>query len=94
MKLMFSKAAVEDLVRLRRFIAEHNPEAAGRVSKQLLGGIQKLLYAPQIGRLAVSLPGEIREFTFGKYLVRYAVTQNQISILRIWHGKEDRTITI
>ncbi len=90
MKLQFSEAAVNDLVRLREFIAEYNPEAAQRVAQRLRGAIQRLVDMPQIGRPVDDMPGEIREMIFGKYVVRYQVRQHMLFILRIWHGKEDR----
>jgi plasmid stabilization system protein ParE len=88
MKLIFSRAAVYDLVRLREFIAQHSPEAAQRVAQRLRGAIERLVDMPQIGRPVENLPGEIRELIFGKYVVRYEVRQQSLYILRIWHGKE------
>ena len=89
MKLIFSKAAVHDLVRLRDFIAQHSPEATQRVAQRLRGAIQRLVDTPQIGRPVDNMLGEIRELIFGKYVVRYEVRQQYLYILRIWHGKED-----
>jgi plasmid stabilization system protein ParE len=89
-KLLFSEAAVNDLVRLRDFIAKHNPESAQRVAQRLRGAIQGIVDTPQIGRPVADMPGEIREMIFGKYVVRYEVRQYLLFILRIWHGKEDR----
>ncbi len=90
MRLQFSKAALDDLVRLREFIAEHNPVVAQRVSKRMRSAINSLVEAPRIGRPVEDMPGEIRELIFGRYVVRYEVRGNVLSILRIWHGKEDR----
>ena len=90
MRLIFSRAAVHDLVRLREFIAKHNPDTAKRVSQRLRGAITGLVNNPQIGRPVPDLPGEIRELIFGKYVTRYEVRTNSLYILRIWHGKEDR----
>ena len=90
MGLIFSKAAVHDLVRLREFIAKHNPDAAQRVSRRLRGAIKGLVNNPQIGRPVPDLPGEIRELIFGKYVVRYEVRTNSLYVLRLWHAKEDR----
>jgi len=89
MNLIFSKAAVHDLVRLRDFIAQHSPEAAQRVAQRLRGAIQKLVDTPQIGRPVDNMLGEIRELIFGKYVVRHEVRQRYLYILRIWHGKEE-----
>jgi len=90
MKLQFSKAALNDLVRLRAFIAEHNPTAARQVAKRLRGAISNLTDAPKIGRPVEGFPGEIRELIFGRYVVRYEVRRTTLYILRIWHGKEER----
>ena len=90
MRLIFSRAAVHDLVRLREFICIHNPDAAKRVSRRLRGAIKGLVNNPQIGRPVPDLPGEIRELIFGKYVARYEVRINSLYVLRIWHGKEDR----
>ena len=61
MKLLFSKAALNDLVRLRDFIANHNPEAAQRVAQRLRGAIEGLVDIPQMGRPVAAMPGEIQE---------------------------------
>ena len=90
MRLIFSRAAVHDLVRLREFIARYNPDAAKRVSQRLRGAIKGLVNNSQIGRPVPDLPGEIRELIFGQYVARYEVRTNALYVLRIWHGKEDR----
>lgn len=90
MKLFFSRSAIHDLVRLREFIAQHSPNAAQRISERLRGAILELVHHPQIGRPVPDLPGEICEFIFGKYVVRYEVRTDRLFVLRIWHAKEDR----
>ena len=89
MKLIFSKTAVGDLIRLREFIALNNPAAAQRIAQRLKGAIQRLVDSPQIGRPVKNMPGEIRELIFGKYIVRYEGGHNSLYILNIWHGKEN-----
>jgi len=89
-KLQFSRAALQDLVRLREFIATHNPVAANRVAGRLLRAIKGLVITPRIGRPVDDFPGEIREFIFGRYVVRYEVRKSMLYILRIWHGMENR----
>ncbi|MFZ0241169.1 MAG: type II toxin-antitoxin system RelE/ParE family toxin [Desulfobacterales bacterium] len=90
MKLVFSRAAVNDLARLREFIARQYPDAAQRIAQRLRGAIQGLVSTPQIGRPVADLSGEVRELIFGKYVIRYKIKQPQLFILRIWHGKEER----
>ncbi len=33
---------------------------------------------------------DIREFVFGRYVIRYFVKGEAVYILRIWHSKEQR----
>jgi toxin ParE1/3/4 len=89
MKLEFSESAVQDLIRLREFIAVHNPKAAERISLLLRQAIAKLVLHPDIGR---SIPEfeNVRELVAGDYVVRYLRLEDAIFVLRIWHGKEFR----
>ena len=90
MKLKFSRASLNDLVRLRAFIAQHNTSAAQRISTRLRGAIKGFVDMPQIGRPVKEMSGELRELIFGRYVVRYEVRGNILYVLRIWHGKEHR----
>jgi plasmid stabilization system protein ParE len=49
MNLQFSASAVKDLIRLREFIAIHNPQAAERISLRLRQAIGKLVLYPMMG---------------------------------------------
>ncbi len=90
MNLQFSKAALHDLLRLRAFIAKNNPSAAARIADRLQRGIQGLVEKPKIGHPVESFAQDVREFIFGRYVVRYLLEKNTLNILRIWHGQEDR----
>ena len=91
MKLEFSASAVRDLIRLREFIAVHNPKAAERISLRLRQAIAKLVLHPNIGRPVPDLEN-VRELVAGDYVVRYLQLENVIFVLRIWHGKEFRDL--
>jgi plasmid stabilization system protein ParE len=97
-KLAFSREARSDLVRLRAFIAKHNPSAAEHIAKRLIQGIERLLRHPRLGRRVTVAPDqlapeEIRDWPIGPigdYVVRYLITEDKIVVLRIWHSKEQR----
>ncbi|MES9905292.1 MAG: type II toxin-antitoxin system RelE/ParE family toxin [Sedimenticola sp.] len=89
MKLQFTHSAQRDLIRLREFISSKNPQAAMRISQRLKQSMLRLADQPEIGVNVEELPG-VRDLISGDYLVRYAVLGDEIYILRIWHGKEDR----
>lgn len=87
--LKFTHSANQDLKRLREFIADKNPLAAMRVSKRLRKAIQSLPRQPLIGAKLEEWPN-IREIYIDDYIIRYLISETQLVILRIWHGKEDR----
>ena len=89
MKLLFTHSAQRDLVRLRDFIAETNPEAARLISRRLVTSINRLLDQPEMGIDVEELTGT-QDLITGDYIVRYAVLDDEIYILRIWHGTEYR----
>ena len=91
MKLVYSIESIQDLMRLREFIASKNPEAAKRIAAELIARIQQLRLFPNMGRpvALAPMPESIRDFVFGDYIVRYSVHENALSILRIWHHLEN-----
>ena len=90
MKISFTPEAVVDLSRLRAFIASKNPIAAQRIANELLQGIEKLKTFPEIGLkvLRAPQPHLIRDLFVGNYTIRYLIGDNEIYVLRMWHGKE------
>jgi len=98
LKVVFTRLAHQDLVRLRQFIAEHDPNAAARAAKRIKTVAQLLTDQPLVGRPVDAPNGaarnDIRELplTFGSggYVLRYQVLQKQIRVLRIWHAREEQ----
>jgi len=90
MRLRYSPESIDDLIRLRDFIRHKNPVAAQRIAKELLDGINKLKLFPKIGLPVARAPDpqHIRDLYIGNYIVRYLTGNNEIYILRMWHGKE------
>jgi plasmid stabilization system protein ParE len=76
-------------MRLRDFIAEKNPQAATQIGERLVTSIMRLSDQPSMGVNVEAIPG-IQDLITGEYIVRYAVLEDEIYILRIWHGREDR----
>jgi toxin ParE1/3/4 len=93
-KLIVSPEALADLDRLRAFLDEKNEAAAKRAIAVLIQAIESLGTFPDRGR-PVGLP-DMRELIvpFGRsaYVLRYLhqARSEEIVILRIWHGREER----
>ena len=89
MKLAFTASARSDLARLRAFIAEKNPVAAATIARRLRESISRLVDNLKLGH-AVLESDHVRDWISGPYVVRYLVKDEQVIILRVWHGREDR----
>lgn len=92
MRIAYSPEAIEDLRRLREFIAIKNPSAAKRIAASIIKGIQQLNPFPYLGLKVARAPDPemIRDLIIGNYTVRYLVDGDEIDILRVWHHKEER----
>lgn len=92
MKVFYTHQSRNDLIRLRDFIAQENPTAAAEIAKKLQQAIHQLTHFPHLGKAVKGHHNKtsMRDLVTGKYVIRYLALHNEIHILRIWHGKEDR----
>jgi plasmid stabilization system protein ParE len=96
-RLSWLPEALADLIRLREFIHVHNPAAAGRAANRIRETVGKLPDNPLIGKSVDDIDDPtLRElfipFGQGGYWLRYLVREENIIIVRIWHGRENRDI--
>jgi plasmid stabilization system protein ParE len=93
-RLIVSKEAAADLVRLREFLMDRNPAAAQRAAAAIANGIRSLGIYPERGRQSAVEDARELVVPFGRsaYVVRYALLTeaDEIVILRVWHGREQR----
>jgi len=96
MKLSYSPEAISDLIRLREFIEEKNPQATQRIASSIKKGINQLKSFPHLGVKVgrAPTPEFIRDLIIGNYTARYLIRPKEITILRIWHHKEEVNIDI
>jgi toxin ParE1/3/4 len=87
MKLRWSQQAVEDLLKIGRFIAEDNPPAARRWVERLRQRARQAAEFPQAGRMVPehSRP-ELREVIVRNYRIVYLVTEDAIEVLTVFEG--------
>jgi len=88
-KLHFTWRALDDLNRLRAFIAKDNPQAARGVSEVLRRSIRRLLDQPHMGQ-ELKEPAGVRRWVAGAYVLHYLADNHTVTVLRIWHGREQR----
>ncbi|GAA0326322.1 type II toxin-antitoxin system RelE/ParE family toxin [Sphingomonas oligophenolica] len=91
MKIVWTRRASADLVRLHAFLEPAAPDAAARLVRQLARAPDRLIEYPRIGeKLEAYEPREVRRIIVGHYELRYEIADAAIFILRLWHRREDR----
>lgn len=90
MRLVYTDEAIDDLKRLREFIAVHNPSAAAGIAAERVGKIELLPDFPRLGKPVemAPVPDSVRDMVFSKCCVRYSVHVRAIIILRVCHEFE------
>ncbi|MDE1918831.1 MAG: type II toxin-antitoxin system RelE/ParE family toxin [Sphingomonadales bacterium] len=92
MKVQWTSKASSDLLRLYEHLRLVPPEAAARVVRQLTQAPTRLFDFPRLGeKLEAYEPREVRRIIVGNYEMRYEIANGAINILRLWHGRENRT---
>jgi plasmid stabilization system protein ParE len=90
-ELQWTAKALSDLARLYEFLAVANQSAAVRTVQTLTAVPDSLLSNPRVGkRLEEFNPREVRRVIVGQYELRYEVAASTVTVLRLWHTREDR----
>ena len=91
-QLIWSPAALRDVERLYKFLAEKNPDAARRAARAIRDGMQILRDQPAAGRPMEDMDPEFREWfiTFGSsgYVALYRLEADIAVVLAVRHQKE------
>ena len=90
-EIVWLDSAVNDVVRLREFIAKENPTAAKKAGQAIKEATQRLIEAPSTGKPVKDLPQYrdlLTRFGAGGYVVRYRGYAETIYIVHIRHYRE------
>jgi toxin ParE1/3/4 len=82
-------AAEEDLKEIWSYVAEYNPEAAGKLIKEITRRFAILRDHPHMGREQDKLLVNLRSFAVKNYIIFYQPCEGGIEILRVLHGSRD-----
>lgn len=89
--LVWLDSAVEDVARLREFIAKENPKAAKRAAEVIKNTVQNLIDFPDIGKPVQDLPyyrDLFIRFGASGYFLRYRVHTDIIYIVHVRNYRE------
>lgn len=91
-RLIWSPPALRDVLRLYRFLAGKNADAARRVVKGIRDGVKAIAHQPGIGRPVEEMEPEYREWpvSFGDsgYVVLYRHDGQTAVVLAVRHQLE------
>ncbi|MBZ5759066.1 MULTISPECIES: type II toxin-antitoxin system RelE/ParE family toxin [Rhizobium] len=88
MNIIWAEAAVADLVAIRAFIADHNPQAANKVAAKILHAANLLRDKPRLG-LSTHV-AHVRRLIVHQspYSIIYRVVGPDLQILEIFDGRQ------
>lgn len=91
MKVRVSARAKRDFEALIDWLAERAPDAARRAARTIFAAVDLLGDFPDIG-MGNSAGWREKHVQFGRdgFVIRYRRTSRQVTILRIFHSRQDR----
>ncbi len=90
MKIIWSKTSENDLVHIRRFIADDSEYYADIFTAKLVKSTDNLINFPRMGRIVPEFNIEtIREIIVSPYRIIYKIGDNSIEIVTVIHGSRD-----
>ncbi len=92
-QIVWTESAIDDLNRHYDFIKINNPDAAARAVQAIVSSGESLLSNPRRGAIVDEIAG-LRKLlvAFGKYgyIIHYTILEDDVIILRVYHGRENR----
>jgi plasmid stabilization system protein ParE len=76
-------------MRIFDFYEQRNPRYAVEAIDFIEKAVELPLLFPSAGR-KVRRMSNVREIVAGDFLLRYEATDDTVTILRVWHGREKR----
>jgi toxin ParE1/3/4 len=91
MRIRWTPAAAADLQRVSDYLKDHHPHYREATVRKVYAAIQSLKERPHLGR--VGREKGTRELLFPPlpYVAVYRVKQQNIEVLRIYHGAQKRS---
>lgn len=89
MRVTFTPLAEQDLEAIADYIATDNPARAVTFVRELRAQCQRITLNPPCYRLRPELGDDIRSCAHGNYVIFFAATTDDLTLVRILHGARD-----
>ena len=89
MQLLITPLAASDLEEIGDYIAQNNPARAGSFVAELRAHCEKICRNPAAYRRRPELSDDLRSCAHGNYVIFFASTTEEVTIVRILHGARD-----
>ncbi|MBF0355929.1 MAG: type II toxin-antitoxin system RelE/ParE family toxin [Alphaproteobacteria bacterium] len=90
MSVIWRASALADVERIVSYVSLENPFAAMQIARELVLAGDSLTVFPYRGRPG-RVPGTREHIVVAPYIIVYDVSETSgISILRVWHGAQER----
>ncbi|MGC4120824.1 MAG: type II toxin-antitoxin system RelE/ParE family toxin [Myxococcales bacterium] len=87
-RVRWTRLALQDLRSAKDYVAVDDPRAADRLVASIKKAVAHLSSVPRSGRVVPERRAQgYREVIVRPYRVVYAVADNEVQILRIWHSR-------
>ena len=88
-RLVFEARVADYLTSIGEFIGRDNPGNAERFIQKLETRCRKIAQAPFMGRTRDDLSPGLRSVVFGRYVILYRASADEVLIVAIIHGARD-----
>ncbi|MEH1777721.1 MAG: type II toxin-antitoxin system RelE/ParE family toxin [Nostoc sp.] len=92
-QIVWTLTAIDDLNRHYDFIKLNNADAAARAVQAIVSSGESLQQNPRRGAIIDEIAGSRKLLvSFGKYgfIIHYVILENDVVILRVYNGRENR----
>lgn len=88
-RVVYTRAAREDLIDIWTHVAKDDPVAADRVLDRLDEAASNLIQNPEMGPARDDIRPGLRYLVSGSYLLLYRILGDDVEIVRAVHGRRD-----
>ena len=88
MPIVWLPLAVQDIIHIRTYIAEQNPQSASKIAQRIDQAVNHLAQMPHMGRSGRVFGTRELVISGTPFLAVYRLHNHRIEILRILHGRQ------